>query len=90
MANIVRKHYKFYGYVQGVGFRYRAYHAAQNTGITGWVKNCSDGSVEMQAQGTVEMLSDFLDIIENGHFIQIDRCIANDIPLSQEHSFRIL
>jgi hypothetical protein len=29
MKNMVRKHITFYGWVQGVGFRYRARHAAQ-------------------------------------------------------------
>ena len=33
--NIVRKHIIFHGYVQGVGFRYRARHAAELYGCTG-------------------------------------------------------
>ena len=41
--SIVRKHIIFYGYVQGVGFRYRARHAADLYGCTGWVRNeCAD------------------------------------------------
>lgn len=45
----IRKEYRFYGRVQGVGFRYHANYAAQQLGITGWVRNCYDGSVEAQA-----------------------------------------
>ena len=33
----IRIHYSFYGRVQGVGFRYRAAHAAQLYGLTGTV-----------------------------------------------------
>ena len=47
---IVRKHFRFTGRVQGVGFRYRAKYAANGMGITGWAKNQADGSVEMEAQ----------------------------------------
>lgn len=35
---IVRKHFRFTGRVQGVGFRYRAKYAANGMGITGWQK----------------------------------------------------
>ena len=66
MEKIYRKHYRFTGHVQGVGFRYRAYYNAQRLNIAGWVKNCSDGSVEMEAEGTAEALCDLLDALENG------------------------
>ena len=46
-----RRHYRFYGRVQGVGFRYRAQYTASHLGLTGWVANLWDGSVEMEAQG---------------------------------------
>lgn len=46
-----RYHLVFSGRVQAVGFRYRAVHAAGSLGLTGWVKNCWDGTVEMEAQG---------------------------------------
>lgn len=38
----IRYHVIFYGQVQGVGFRYRAYYAAYQLGLTGWVRNCWD------------------------------------------------
>ena len=34
----IRYHVIFYGQVQGVGFRYRAYYAAYQLGLTGWVR----------------------------------------------------
>ena len=47
----IRRHYTFRGRVQGVGFRYRASYAASMYGVTGWVCNRYDDSVEMEAQG---------------------------------------
>jgi len=41
----------FSGRVQGVGFRYFVYSEAQAFPITGYVRNLSDGSVEMVAEG---------------------------------------
>ena len=40
-----------FGRVQGVGFRYSTVHAAARYGVTGWVRNRLDGSVEVFAQG---------------------------------------
>lgn len=39
------------GRVQGVGFRYAARDAAAENGVSGWVRNLPDGSVEIVAQG---------------------------------------
>ena len=50
------KTYRVRGRVQGVGFRWFVENAAQQFGIAGWVRNRSDGSVEVLAQGTREQL----------------------------------
>ena len=56
---MIRRHYLFYGRVQGVGFRFTTYQKAKNLGLTGWVCNLSDGSVEACIQGE-EKLIDYL------------------------------
>lgn len=47
---------KIYGAVQAVGFRYYAEKIAANLNLTGYVKNASDGTVEILAQGNKENL----------------------------------
>ena len=51
IRDMVRKQIRFRGKVQGVGFRYHAKNAASSLGLTGWVRNESDGSVYMEVQG---------------------------------------
>jgi len=48
------------GYVQGVGFRYFVIRLAHNLGVTGWVRNCWDGSVEIEAEGEKASLEAFV------------------------------
>lgn len=50
----VAKRITFTGRVQGVGFRFTAYHIANRNHLTGQVRNMPDGSVEMIACGGQE------------------------------------
>ncbi|MBQ6267508.1 MAG: acylphosphatase [Clostridia bacterium] len=81
---MIRKRMHFYGWVQGVGFRYRAYHAAQAVGATGWVRNEADGSVTMELQGTEAQIDRVLESIERGTYIRIEAMEARVIPLLPE------
>lgn len=54
------------GRVQGVGFRYFTELVAQGTGLSGYVMNCSDGSVEALAEGEREALEQFLRQLKRG------------------------
>ena len=55
-----RLHLFFSGTVQGVGFRYSAQSIAERFGICGWVRNCSDGRVEVLAEGAADVLENYL------------------------------
>ena len=83
---MIRKHFRFTGRVQGVGFRYRAKYAASGMCITGWVKNEWDGSVVMEAQGTKEAIDRMLIMINSGDYIVIDSIESEMIPLEEHES----
>ena len=55
-----RLHAQVVGRVQGVGFRFTAKSIASRHKINGWVKNLSNGKVEIDAEGTSETIGDFM------------------------------
>lgn len=85
----IRREYHFYGRVQGVGFRYHAQYAAQYLGLTGWVHNCYDGSVEAQVQGDRKSIADFVEMLHQGRYIEIEDFKCKEIPLESELGFYI-
>ena len=78
---IIRRKIRFYGWVQGVGFRYRARYAADAVGATGWVRNEFDGSVTMEIQGTEEQIDKVILALENGSYIRIENMESKTIPV---------
>lgn len=55
-----------FGRVQGVGFRYYAVQTAKNLGLTGFVRNKSDGSVYIEAEGEESSLLQLIEWCQNG------------------------
>lgn len=55
----------FSGHVQGVGFRYTVQRLALGFDVTGWVKNLSDGRVEILIEGERDELEAFQAAIPN-------------------------
>lgn len=51
------------GQVQGVGFRYTTYRIAQQFQVCGFVRNLSDGTVELLAEGEQSEIDRFLNTI---------------------------
>lgn len=86
---MIRKHIIFYGSVQGVGFRYRARHAADLYGCTGWAHNEWDGSVSMEIQGEEENIDKVILAIEAGTYVRIENMDVKTIPLVEhDYGFR--
>ncbi len=54
------------GYVQGVGYRYSAVRAAAKFRISGWVRNNQDGSVELECEGSLKDMDDFIKWLKVG------------------------
>ena len=80
MEGIGRWRVTCFGLVQGVGFRWRARHAAAAFGVTGWVRNEYDGSVTLELQGGAEQVRRVLESIERGAYIRIERMERRQIP----------
>ncbi len=57
---------KVIGQVQGVNFRYSIWQEARDLGLVGWVKNLSDGSVEIEAEGEELTLKRLIDYSRSG------------------------
>lgn len=56
----VRVHLTIEGRVQGVFFRASTVQEAKRLGVKGWVKNCSDGSVEVVAEGRRKRIDEMI------------------------------
>lgn len=87
-----RYYIQVFGRVQGVGFRYHAAYAASGLGLTGWVRNCDDGSVELEVQGEDNALTLFVEKLKYGNrFAKVDNLSSVEIePKSNETSFRVI
>lgn len=85
---MVRKHILFFGRVQGVGFRYYAKIMAGHLGLTGWVKNLYDGSVEMEVQGSPLAIDKLIEYLRQQRWISITDIEKKDIPLEDEYDFQ--
>ncbi len=66
MSQDRRLHARVHGIVQGVGFRHFVWKQAQGLGLTGWVRNCYDGTVEVVAEGPEPALQALLERLRQG------------------------
>lgn len=62
----------FHGRVQGVGFRYTTHRIARGFPVTGFVRNLTDGTVELVACGTASEMRHFLDAVKSEFSGNID------------------
>jgi acylphosphatase len=62
----VRKHWLVSGQVQGVSFRAFTYEAATDLKLKGWVRNLSDGRVEIVAEGPEKAITQLLEKVRKG------------------------
>jgi acylphosphatase len=84
--------YKIYitGRVQGVGFRWSAANEAIARNITGYVKNMSDGSVYIEAEGAKEQLDAYVEWCRRGPgFAFVKNVTADTFPPVNYPDFRI-
>ncbi len=63
---MIARHIRVTGRVQGVFFRAWAQDEAQTLGVSGWIRNCSDGSVEAQLEGEAEAINELVELLGEG------------------------
>jgi len=76
----------FSGRVQGVGFRYTSHRIARGLGLQGYVRNLTDGSVEMFVQGPQADLDRCLDEIRDSFGEYIREVTVAELPFDPRYS----
>jgi acylphosphatase len=79
------KHIVFTGRVQGVGFRFTAFHSANRHKLTGFVRNCHDGTVEMLAPGPDENIDNCIREIKDSFPGYIRDTQIDEIPIDPQY-----
>ncbi len=84
-----RLHIFVSGRVQGVFFRANTVKVANKLGIKGWVKNLSDGRVEIVAEGSEEKLREFVEWLKKGPMLAkvTDLIIEEQTPTNEFKNF---
>lgn len=78
------------GRVQGVGYRAGCSRRADELGLSGWVRNLGDGSVEVEAEGVPQKLSELVLWCEKGPLLaQVTGVGATRIPATGSDWFEI-
>jgi acylphosphatase len=87
-----RVHVVVRGYVQGVGFRANCARRAEALGVTGWVRNQWDGSVEALFEGDVAAVDRLVDWCRAGpsrsEVTSVEVMEAEDAPPQRSFSIR--
>ena len=81
---------KIKGVVQGVFFRQSTVEKARELDIAGWVRNCEDGSVEVEAEGDESLLKVFVQWCHRGpRNAKIVDVEVSEVPLKEHSGFQI-
>ena len=75
------RRYVVHGRVQGVGFRYFVERAANGLGLSGYVRNRADGTVEVCACGNLDRLERLKALLAEGpRWARVDRVEETEAP----------
>ncbi len=78
------------GKVQGVGYRFFIYHLAVQLSLKGWVKNNSDGSVQIMVQGNIDIVETFLHHAKQGPVhAKVEQIITSEVFINECNEFKI-
>jgi acylphosphatase len=79
----IRRRVVYHGRVQGVGFRYTTVALARRFPVAGYVRNLSDGTVELVVQAACQPMQEFLDEIERYFESNISHVSSQDEPADE-------
>jgi acylphosphatase len=86
----VAKRVVVHGSVQGVFFRDTTRRKAESRGVAGWVRNCSDGSVEAVFEGDADAVDAMVAFAREGpRGAQVERVDVSDAQPEGGDGFRI-
>ena len=83
---VTRKHVIFTGRVQGVNFRKTSMKEATKLGLTGWVRNLEDGTVEMEVQGPEEVIEELYEFLMTNIRFEIDQLDETTIDIVDDET----
>jgi len=90
MPDLETRRYVVSGRVQGVGFRWFVEREAAQIGLTGWVRNCENGDVEVMATATREQHSLLRQKLQQGpRAARVDTVSEAPAPFLKAASFGI-
>lgn len=85
-----RVHVVVRGIVQGVGYRYTLRMIAEESGVTGWVRNLRDGAVEAELEGTAAQVDEVLAWMAEGPpGARVDSATVADAAPSGARGFEV-
>lgn len=77
--------------MQGVNYRRAMQTEATRLGLTGWVRNRDDGTVEALLCGSTEMIDLVLEWARRGpRFSRVEKVVAEDTEAADHDSFNVL
>ena len=84
------RHIIVHGTVQGVWFRKYTQEEARKLGLSGWVANRDDGTVEIEVEGPLDKLNSFLAWCEQGSPLsRVEKLTIHSRSVCGYHGFHI-
>ena len=89
MSEIITRHLMVRGRVQGVGYRNYLEYKALQLGVSGWVRNRNDGSVEATVQGTDAAVAAIIECAQRGpRASQVSGVTVSTVAAAEDFSGR--
>ena len=79
-----------HGRVQGVFFRQKTLERARALGVSGWVRNKPEGTVEIHAEGDPDAVEQLLRFARTGpRAAEVDHVDVSDVPVEGRQGFDV-